>query len=150
MSTEENTAIARRAYEILIQALRTGNMAALDALDEIIAADAVDHNPAPGQGPGLAGIKQAFAEFHAAFPDLHFELEDVVAEGDKAACRVTIRGTHRGSFRGVPASGRRINLTGIDLLRFVDGKIVERWGEFDEADLLKQIGVTPPAAQPGE
>lgn len=150
MSTEENTAIARRAYEVLSQALRTGNMATLDALDEIIAADAVDHNPAPGQGPGLEGIKQAFAEFRAAFPDLHFDLEDVVAEGDKAACRVTIRGTHRGSHHGIPASGRRIKLTGIDLLRIADGKIVERWGEFDDADLLKQIGAPPPAAQPGE
>jgi predicted ester cyclase len=62
------------------------------------------------------------------------------------ACRITIRGTHRGDFQGIPATGRRIRLSGIDLLRFEGEKIAERWGEFDDTELFKQIGATPPPA----
>ena len=70
-------------------------------------------------------------------------MEDVIAEGDKAACRVSQRATHRGTFQGMPATGKQVTQTGIDILRFADGKIVERWGEFDSLGLLAQLEPAP-------
>ena len=146
MSVEENKAIARRMYEAFGQAVSTGNWAALDA---VLAADAIDHNPVPGQGPGLEGVKQVFAVFAAGFPDIHFSVEDMIAEGDKVVSRLTMHGTHRGDFQGIAPTGKSITQTGIDILRIVGGKVVERWGEFDNLGLLQQLGVIPAPGQPG-
>jgi predicted ester cyclase len=141
MAADENKALARRIYETFDRALSTGDFS---LLDELIAADAVDHNPAPGQAPGLEGVKQAFGMFRMAFPDMHFTVEDQVAEGDKVASRVTVHATHKGEFQGIPPTGRPVTQTGIDILRIAGGKVVERWGEFDNFGLMQQLGVIPP------
>ena len=140
LPTEQTKADARRFYLHLNRALRTGNLA---ELDEVLAPDAVDHNPAPGMKPGREGIEAAFAELRLAFPDLAFTVEDVIAEGDKAACRLSSRATHGGTFQGLPPSGKQVRQTGIDILRFAHGKVVERWGEFDTLGLLAQLGLSP-------
>jgi steroid delta-isomerase-like uncharacterized protein len=137
---EKTKADARRFYEHLNRAMKSGNLAELDA---VIAPDAVDHNPVPGMKQGLEGIKAAFAEGRVAFPDLVVTVEDVLAEGDKAACRLRTRATHRATFLGVPATGKVVNQTGIDILRFAGGKLVERWGQFDDLGLLAQLGLVP-------
>jgi steroid delta-isomerase-like uncharacterized protein len=137
---DQTKANARRFYEHLNRAMRSGDMSELDA---VIAPGAVDHDPVPGMKQGLEGIKAAFAEGRPAFPDTVFTVEDVVAEGDKAACRVSTRATHRGTFMGVPATGKVVTQTGIDILRFEGGKLVERWGRFDELGLLAQLGLKP-------
>ena len=141
MSTEENKALARRLYDAFNQAIRTGDFAALSM---VLSADTVDHNPNPGQAPGLEGVKQVFGGFRAAFPDLTLTVEDMIAEGDKVVSRLTIRATHRGDFQGIPATGKQVTQTGIDILRIAGGKVVERWGEFDNLGLLQQLGVVPP------
>jgi steroid delta-isomerase-like uncharacterized protein len=140
LSIEQTKADARRFYEHLNRALKSGDLA---ELDQVIAPDAVDHNPVPGMKQGLEGIKAAFGEVRVAFPDLVVTVEDAIAEGDKAACRLSQRATHRGTFQGVPATGKQVTQTGIDILRFADGKLVERWGEFDSLGLLAQIGLVP-------
>jgi steroid delta-isomerase-like uncharacterized protein len=137
---EQTKADARRFYEHLNRALSSGNLSELDA---VIARDAVDHNPVPGMKQGLEGIKAAFADGRVAFPDMVVTVEDVLAEGDKAACRLRLRATHRGAFQGVPPSGKVVTQTGIDILRFEDGKLVERWGQFDDLGLLAQLGLVP-------
>jgi steroid delta-isomerase-like uncharacterized protein len=114
-----------------------GNLA---LLDEIIAADVVDHNRDPGQGAGREGIKRAFAEFRKAFPDLRMTVEDMIAEGDKVACRFVSRMTHLGDFQGIRATKKAIALSGIDIFRFAGGTIVERWGEFDKLGFQQQLG----------
>lgn len=146
MSAEDNKALARRVYDAFTRAVSTGNFS---LLDEVIAADAVDHNPAPGQTSGLEGVKQIFGMFGAAFPDLHFTVEDQIAEGDKVVSRVTAHGTHQGDFQGVPPTGKPVTQTGIDILRIVGGKVVERWGEFDNLGLMQQLGVVPPPPRQG-
>src|SRR5438067_12309985 len=78
MSLEENKTIAKRLYSIFTEAIRTRNM---NLLDQILARNGIDHNPAPGQGPGIEGIKQTFAGFSIAFPDLDLTVEDQIAEG---------------------------------------------------------------------
>lgn len=137
--TEEIKRAAARFYERIGEAMRTGD---LTLLDDVIAPDAIDHDPVPGQAPGREGIKKAFAEFRSAFPDLRATVEDMVAEGDEVACRVTVRMTHRGEFLGIAATGRKVAQSGIDILRMVDGRLAERWGRFDDLGLLQQLGAT--------
>ena len=136
MSTEQNKAIVRRMYEILT----TGN---LDALDEVIAANLADHNPAPGLASGLDGTKQWFAMLRSAFPDFRLTIADMIAEGDKVVARVTVQSTHRGEFMGIPPTGTQVTITGIDIVRIARGQIVERWGEFDNMGMMQQLGVIP-------
>jgi predicted ester cyclase len=74
-------------------------------------------------------------------------VEDLVAEGDKVAARVTVRGTHRGAFLGLAPTGKAVTQTGIDIVRVAGGKAVERWGSFDELGLLQQLGALPAPGQ---
>ena len=100
---------------------------------------------APGSAP-LTGAEQQerITAFRAAFPDLRFTLEEVVAEGDRVVFRATVRGTHRGTFRGVPPTGRAVAFTVLDVVRVEGGAFVEHWGGPDLHDLLQQLGA--PAA----
>ncbi len=107
--------------------------------DRLYAPDVVDHNPLPGQGPGLDGIKQLVAVYHAVFPDLSVSTDDVVASGDRVAVRWTATGTHQGDQLGVPATGKQVRLTGIDILRIEDGRVIERWGETNGLEMMQQI-----------
>ncbi|WP_338864652.1 ester cyclase [Myxococcus stipitatus] len=128
---------ARRFYARLEEALRTGDV---DVLDEVTALDAVDHQPDPGMKPGRAGIKEAFAGMCLAFSDVRFVVEDLVAEGDKVACRITTRATHRGPFLGFPATGRVVSYCVLDILRFSsEGQLLERWGLVEEGVLRQQL-----------
>jgi predicted ester cyclase len=81
--------------------------------------------------------------FRDAFPDLRFTAEDIIAEGDKVAARYTMRGTHQGEFMGVAPTGNRIEVTGIDIVRFEGGKMVEHWANSDELGMMQQLGVIP-------
>ena len=145
MQTQETKRAAGRFYETVNEAMRTGDVALLDA---VLAPDAVDHNPTPGQEPGRDGIKKAFAEFRAAFPDMRMSVLDMVAEEDKVACRIVTRMTHRGDFQGVRATGRQVTLSGIDILRIANGAVAERWGEFDTLGLLRQLGASAAPTAP--
>ena len=135
--TQDNKRAAHRFYQAVNEAMRTGNLA---LLDEIIAPDVVDHNRDPAQGAGREGIKQAFAEFRRAFPDLHMTVEDTIAEGDKVAIRFVIRMTHLGDFQGIRATRKAITMSGIDIFRFANGTLVERWGEIDKLGFQQQLG----------
>jgi steroid delta-isomerase-like uncharacterized protein len=139
MSVEENKALIRRLYD-------ETNRWNLAAMDDLFAADMIDHNPppVPGMAPGLEGIKQAFRVFLDAHPDGTHTVEDMVAEGDKVVARVTGRGTHTGELMGIPPTGKELVMTGIAIYRIANGKIVERWAEHDLPGLMHQLGVIPP------
>lgn len=135
MSQQTNIA-AQTAFG---KAVVTGN---LDALDEVVAPGSVDHDPAPGQGPGPEGYKAMFGELRAAFPDLNVEVEHLLASGDELAFAYTITGTHLGELLGHPATGRKVSYRGMQISRFdSDGKLVERWGSSDELGMLRQLGL---------
>jgi len=137
MSTEENKALMRRLYE---EVWNQGNMATVDVL---LAADSVLHDPAHlVRGP--EGFKAYVSAFRAAFPDLHATVEDQIAEGDRAAMRFSVIATHKGEFQGIPPTGKQITLSGINIQRIVDGKIVENWVNLDALGMLQQLGVLPP------
>ena len=78
---------------------------------------------------------------HSAFPDLQMNVEDMIAEGDKVVARVRMSGTHQGEFMGIDPTGNRVEISGIDILRVADGKIVEHWGNFDDLGMMQQLGV---------
>jgi steroid delta-isomerase-like uncharacterized protein len=140
MSTEENKMIARRAYEKLFG---EGQYA---LADELYASTHVNYFPGnpPGLPSGVEGLKQLIALYRNAFPDLHFTIEDQIAEGDKVVSRTTTTGTNTQPLMGMPATGKSVVVTGIQIDRIVDGKIVESWGNFDQLGLLQQLGVIPP------
>jgi steroid delta-isomerase-like uncharacterized protein len=94
----------------------------------------------PGVEPGIASIRKFYDAFWAAFPDARLEIEDTVEDHDRLAARFVVHATHRGEFLGVPATGRAVALTGITILRFRDGRCVERWSEANFLSLLRQLG----------
>jgi steroid delta-isomerase-like uncharacterized protein len=134
MSADDNKAALRRFYE---EVLNGGN---LEVADQLLAPDAVDHTLG---SRGLQAYKQFLSSVHQAFPDMRVEVHDMIAEGDLVATRVTYSGTHQGEFLGVPATGRRIEVSGVDFLRMRDGRQAEHWGGPDMAGLLQQLGVIP-------
>lgn len=126
------------AQEAFGEAVNTGN---LNAFDDLVAADSVDHDPAPGQVAGPDGFKGMFTEMRTAFPDLHVDVETLVADDDQVAFAYTLTGTHQGPFQGHEATGKPIKVRGVQISRFTDGKLVERWGSSDELGILTQLGV---------
>lgn len=139
MPAEENKAIARRNFERLDQR-------DVDGVLEDFAPGIRIHGFAP-QALGPEEYRHGIGAFLDAFPDSRFTVEDVVAEGEHVAVRHTFRGTHRGEFEGVPATGRRVAVSGIELLRFEGGKIAEAWLNADFLGLMQQLGAIPEPAQ---
>ena len=146
MSTEENKALVRRAFE----AVNKGQEAAMAALEELYAASAyVWHGPGVFPDLDRAGMKQMMPAFFTALPDLHYTVEDLIAEGDKVVSRFTARATHQGEIMGVPATGKGVTYTGIYISRFAGGKCVEDWFSGDMLGLFQQLGAIPQMAQAG-
>ncbi len=144
MSDAENKTIARRFNE---DVWGRGDQA---ALEELLDPDFVDHDALPGQGPGREGHKQILAAFRGAFPDLNVTTEDIVAEGEKVVSRWTARGTHQGELLGIAPTGNGVTIKGIDVLRVAEGRIVERWAQFNDLEMMQQLGVVPPPEQSEE
>lgn len=136
--SEQNKDLVRRGIE------NVWNGTNVDVIDEIVASDFVAHAASPDKEiHGREGIRQQFAGLRAAFPDLHFTIEDLIAEGDRVVTRWAAHGTHEGEFQGFPPTGKRVKLTGIDIDRVAGGKVVECWMAMDELGLLLQLGVIP-------
>ena len=111
----------------------------LDVVDRFFAADFVSHNNPPGFPPGVAGVKQFFAMFRDAFPDAAVAIDELVAEGDRVAVATTLTGTHEGELMGMAPTGRSVSVTGIDIVRIEDGRIVEHRGLTDIIGLMRQL-----------
>lgn len=112
-----------------------------DVLDEILAPNFVDHDPAPDQESGIDGLKGIFQTMRAAFPDLKAEPIEIVATDDHVAMRYTISGTHKSDFQGVAATGKSFKVAALQLARFENGRCVERWGSTDELGMMNQLGI---------
>jgi steroid delta-isomerase-like uncharacterized protein len=135
MSKEQNA----QALGKFAEAANTGKY---ELFDEAVALDCVDHDPAPGQGPGPKGYRAFFTEMRTAFPDLKAELAALVADDESIAFAYTLSGTHKGPLMGIPATGKKVSIRGVQLSKFRDGKMVERWGSSDQLGMLQQLGVT--------
>ena len=114
-----------------------------ELIDELCAPDFVDHDPLPGTSADLAGIKEFVAQIRAAFPDLQVSVDDLIGEGDRLAVRSTMRGTHEGDFMGIPATGKKVEVSNYDFVRFENDQAAEHWGVIDSAALMEQLGMAP-------
>ena len=141
MSIEENKAIASRWVEEIWD---TGSLA---AMDEFLAANFVFNYAAPEVASDREGYKQTVAMYHTVSPDMHYAVDDIVAEGDKVAVRWTGRGTHKGDLIGIAPTGKQVTITGISILRITVGKILEEWGEMNMLGTLQQLGIFQPPGQ---
>ena len=144
MSEAENKIVAQRFNE---DVWGRGDEA---ALEELLAPNFVDHDALPGQSPDREGHRQILAAFRSAFPDLHVTTEDVVAEEDKVVSRWTASGTHQGDLMGVAPTGKGVTIKGIDVLRIAGGRIVERWAQFNDLEVMQQLGAVPAPGQSDE
>jgi steroid delta-isomerase-like uncharacterized protein len=135
MSKEQNAAALTKFAE----AVSTGNY---DLFDDVVAPNSIDHDPAPGQVPGPKGYRALFTEMRRAFPDMKVELAELVADEDAIAFAYTFTGTHDGPLMGIPATGKKVKIRGMQISKFRDGKMVERWGSSDQLGMLQQIGAT--------
>ena len=129
---EQHKALIRRWVE------SSWNKGNLDLADEMYADAYVGHG-IDVRGP--QGLKQFIAMFRAAFPDLDFSIQDMLAEGPQVAWRFTLRGTQQGEFQGIPPTGKPVEMTGIVISRFDGGMWVEDWVEADRVGMMQQLGV---------
>jgi steroid delta-isomerase-like uncharacterized protein len=134
VSAEENKALFRRAYEEL------WNRGNLSVADELIAPDFVNHSASAGSNRGPESMRASVTWAREAFPDLRFEIEELVAEGDIVAGRLSMSGTHRGPLMGMPPTGRSVRANHMHFVRVRDGKAVEHWGARDDLGMMRQLG----------
>lgn len=133
----DSTATMRSAYERISEGDISG-------FGELVADDFIEHEEIPGLVPGKEGVLEYFEQLRAAFPDLRMEVDDILTDGDKAVARVRATGTHEGEFMGVPATGGRMTMHLIDIMRFDDdGLVCEHWGVADMFSLMQQLGAVP-------
>jgi steroid delta-isomerase-like uncharacterized protein len=140
MSSEQNKAIVRRAFEEPWK----GN---LGVIDELFASDYVGHDPAspePVRGP--EGLKEFISTYRAAFPDARMTVEQQLAEGELVTTRWTGRGTHEGELMGIQPTGKQVTVSGLTISRLFAGKIVEEFQNWDTLGMMRQLGAIPEMA----
>lgn len=137
--SEANKALVRKLFDGADR-----NDAAV--LDEVVAADYVDHDPPPfaSQTPGLPGAHETFATAGKIFSDWSHEIVQQFSDGDYVITQIVGRGKHTGDFLGIPATNKDVEMPGIAIHRVADGKIAEHWGRVDGLAMLMQLGVLPP------
>ena len=138
-----NEMVVRRLIEEVFNRGRTVLLA------DLIAADHVGHDPF-GDHYGPEGLRISAAEYRTAFPGLRVTIEDLVSEGNKVVYRFTLRGTHAGSFMGIPPTGREVTTSAIAIVHLAGGKVIESWVNLDALSLLRQLGASPMVRQPAD
>ena len=136
----DHAATVRRMYELI-------NAGDIGGFSEHLADNFVEHEVTPGLEPNRDGVKKFFLMQLAAFPDLHFAVEDILASGDKVVARVKYTGTNKGDFMGMKASGKRADVQLIDMFLFdSNGRVCEHWGVIDLMAMMQQLGFVPQGA----
>jgi steroid delta-isomerase-like uncharacterized protein len=115
----------------------------LEIIDRLVDPDVVSHDPFPGQAAGAKGLRDTMQLFRAAFPDLTVRINDMMAEDDKVMTKLTVNGTHLGTFMGMAPSKNKIEYEEVIILRIANGKITEHWAVADALSLMQQIGAVP-------
>jgi steroid delta-isomerase-like uncharacterized protein len=134
MSQEANIATQKKLGEAV-------NNRRFEEFHQIFAPNVTDHDPADDQGPGPEGFIHWFTQFHSAFPDFKIAVEHMVTDEDNVAIAYTITGTQGGPFNGIPPTGKKIKVRGMQIAKFnADAQIIERWGASHEVGILQQIG----------
>ena len=125
------------------------NQGNLELAEELVSPDFINYEAPPGRDRGPESMRGLATMLLTAFPDLYFTIEEVVAEGDIVAGRLTMSGNHEGPLMDTPPTGRFVRQEYLHFVRFRDGKAIEHWGSRDELGMMQQLGVVPEARQPG-
>jgi steroid delta-isomerase-like uncharacterized protein len=125
------------------------NRGELDRVEEFVTEDFVNHEAWPGEDPGYEGFRLRLRRLREAIPDIHMEVEDMIAEGDTVAYRATLSGTHRGALMGMAPTGRAFRVQHMHWLRMRDGRSSEHWAVRDDLGMLQQLGIIPAPGGPG-
>jgi steroid delta-isomerase-like uncharacterized protein len=133
MSKEQNL----RAAQEWGEAINSGNF---ERFRSLVTPSVIEHDPGPTQGPGAQGYIDLFTEMRAAFPDLQATPEHLTADENTIALAYTITGTHQGAFTGIEPTGKQIKARGLQIARYEDGRMAERWGSSDQLGILQQLG----------
>ncbi|MCO5935421.1 ester cyclase [Mucilaginibacter sp. RB4R14] len=133
MSKEANIEAQKKFGE----AVNNGN---LEALKDVVAEGSVDHDPTDGQVAGPQGYIDFFTELRTAFPNLKIEVKHLVADDENVSFAYEVTGTHNGDFMGIAPTGKAIKARGMQISKFDNGKMTERWGSSNELGILKQLG----------
>ena len=141
MATVENKAIIRAFVDEVI------NQGRLERADDLVAPDFIELDPLPGQRQGREGLKEIIGVIRAAFPDIHWVMGEMVAEGELVFSRFTWSGTHRGTFLGIPATGKTVNVPGMVLDRLAAGRMAESRILMNTMAMMQQLGVIPGATE---
>jgi predicted ester cyclase len=136
MRAEENRSLVRRYVEEVL------NDGKLELLDDLVLPKYKRYLLPTASPLTAAAQKQRLAGFHAAFPDLHLTIEDLIADGDLVAVRMTLHGTHQGNFQGLAPTNKHVSVFAVDVVRIQDGRFREHWGGPDMLPLLQQLGAT--------
>lgn len=132
------------AFKLFDSILLAGDLA---GLDRVIAADYVEHHPMPGMEPTREGLKKGFAEMKKGWPDMKWKYNNIWADGDFVIGHYTMEGTNSGPMMGMPPTNKKINIGGVDIVRFKDGMAVEHWMYMEENKMMTQLGLMPDMSQ---
>lgn len=135
--SEANKAVVRRTVDEAV------NQGKLGVVDELVTTSYVYHGPGGQELRGPEGLRQLITMYRTAFPDLHMNVEGMIAEGDNVVLRWTVHATHKGDLQGIAPTGKKVTVTGIAVSRFEAGKIAEEWESFDQLSMMEQIGAVP-------
>lgn len=131
------SALTQSTYDLI-------NAGDIDGFIDLLAEDFVEHEVTPGIAPTKEGVRQFFTAYVTAFPDLRFTTDDILPSGDTGVARVTITGTNTGDFLGMPATGKSVSISAIDIIRWDDNGLAhEHWGIVDVMTMMQQLGVVP-------
>lgn len=135
--SDDNKQLVRRWFE------EVWNLGRESTIDELLSPGAIGFGLAATDTKvhGPPEFKPFVRNFRDAFPDMHFAIEDMVAEGDKVAVRLRVTGTHKGGGLGIAATGRRIDITAITIIQFANGKLVHGWNNWDQLGMMQQLGL---------
>ena len=137
MTVADNKAVVCTFVEEVI------NQGRLDRADDLVVSEFVELDPLPGQRQGREGLKEIIGQMRTAFPDIHWIIEEMVAEDDKVVSRFTWSGTHHGEFLGIPATGRVVKVSGMVIDRLAAGKMADSRILMDTMSMMQQLGVLP-------
>lgn len=120
------------------------NQNKLDQAEKYIAANGIEHDSMMSNSPSIIeNVKDVMTAMHAGFPDLRYQVEDMILDGDRIAVRYHLTGTHKGKFMGIDPTGKPIDIHGVDVMRIGNGKVVEHWTYMDSMIMLQQLGLVP-------
>lgn len=145
---ELNMASPEQNKQVIHQVFESYNQQNMEKAEKLYSPKHIFHFP--GAPPmDWNSHKQFIVGLSKAFPDLHFKVEDILTEGDKVAYRLTVSGTHKGEFQGIPPTDRKVSFTSTGISNIVDGKVAEDWVDADTMGLMQQLGVIPSAPPSG-